>query len=888
MALGIGRKSCLLATTFLSAQLASVSAADAQERIRERLDTDRVLGTIEVTAQKRTEDLQDVPISITTFDAVALDTLRIDGFDDIANFTPGVIASPNAGDSSGLSVFIRGIGQNDPQVGLDATVGFYLDGVYIGKTPGLSFDVPDLERIEVVKGPQGTLFGRNAVAGAISIITKGAEIGEGFGGNATLEVGNFDTVALRGAVNIPLGETAALKVSGVNFDRDGFVENVETNFPLGSLPGVPDTAGFQQFGQGADFGGSDRSAITAEIAWEPMSNLRLEYGFEDNRTNIEPFFTQSVPDFATGTFGFLLAPTLEPGAAPLLPITEGRQEEAVSTVPIGETRSEVIGHRAEATWDWHPNHSSKILFGYRRADTDAFTGFFTEANPFVLDAVFNTGQVDASLPSDPLSNPSLIDTFAVTLPLTTNTVLQPMVGDDIDITLRPDFAEPFLSSFNPPLFPGPFFSFGVSPDTGIPTLDGHEQFQIEYTQTGTLGDRIDYTFGLFYFDETTATGPFNDRPGDALGVAQLLPALELLVDVQTAFAGPPGELVDTLRGIAGEEGFGAILSAARSPGTRLELDTQAFAVYGEAKYQLTDALSITGGLRYSRDEKEAFQQGISPFFNDTTDLLGNPIPALEGDEVFDSLDPRVVLEYEPTEDLLFYASYSQAFRSGGFNQSSVNLADFLFDEERIRSGEIGVKSDFFNDRFRINANVFASFVDDQQVSFTNPAVPVTRFIVNNDTRFVGLEVDGQFVVGDYTTASFSYAFLDAEADDLTNPFTGLPAGQPDNAPRHSFGVNLDYDRPVGPGDLQAHLGFNYKDETTVIGVPRTDSALLDARLAYTLSSGDDRRITVFVYGQNLTDDEFTIDALDAFAPLVATTQVFGLPRTYGGGITVAF
>ncbi|MEO1405401.1 MAG: TonB-dependent receptor, partial [Pseudomonadota bacterium] len=385
-----------------------------------------------------------------------------------------------------------------------------------------------------------------------------------------------------------------------------------------------------------------------------------------------------------------------------------------------------------------------------------------------------------------------------------------------------------------------------------------------------------------------ATGPFNDRPGDGLGVAQLLPALELLVDVQEAFAGPPEQLIADLQDIAGPEGFGAILSAARSPGTRLELDTQAFAVYGEAKYQLTDSLSITGGLRYSRDEKEAFQQGISPFFNDTTDLLGNPIPALEGDETFDSLDPRVVVEYEPTEDLLFYASYSQAFRSGGFNQSSVNLSDFAFDEERIRSGEVGVKSDFFNDRFRINASVFASFVDDQQVSFTNPAVPVTRFIVNNDTRFIGLEVDGQFVVGDYTTASFSYAFLDAEADDLANPFTGLPAGQPDNAPRHSFGVNLDYDRPVGPGNLQAHLGFNYKDETTVIGVPRTDSALLDARLAYTLSSGDDHRVTVFMYGQNLTDDQFTIDGLDAFAPLVATTQVFGLSRTYGGGITFEF
>ncbi|MEM9667876.1 MAG: TonB-dependent receptor [Pseudomonadota bacterium] len=882
MARSLSRKSCLLATTFLTVHLMSISVADAQQRIRERLDTDRVLDTIEVTAQKRTENLQDVPIAITTFDSSTLDALRIDGFDDIANFTPSVVASPNPGDSSGLRISIRGIGQDDPQIGLDATVGFYVDGVYIGKTPGLSFDLPDLERIEVVKGPQGTLFGRNAVAGAINIITKGAEVGAGFKGNSTLEFGNLDTFAIRGAVNIPLGEKAALKVSGLNFDRDGFIENVETNFPLGSLPGVPDAAGFIPLGQGADFGGNERSAINAEIAWEPTNNLRFEYGFEDNRTEIEPFFSQAGPDPATGEFGMFLAPTLVPGGTPLIPITEGRQDQVVSSVPIDETRTDVIGHRAEVTWDWHENHSSKLLFGYRRANVDAFTGFFTELNPFVLDAVLSAGQVDPTAPSSPLANPSLLDTFATVLPLVGD-IVQPLVSNDT--TLRPDFAVPFTTPFDAPTFSGPFVSLGISPEGGIPTLDNHEQFQLEYTQTGSIGSRIDYTFGLFYFDEQTAAGVFNDRPGDALGILQLLPALALLPGIQDALAGSPDQDLDAL---TGNEGLGGILSAARSPGARLEIDTQAFAVYGEAKYQLTDQISITGGLRYSRDDKEAFQQGISPFFNDTIDLLGNPIPALEGDEVFDSLDPRVVIEYEPKDNLLFYASYSQAFRSGGFNQSSVNLSDFVFDEERIRSGEIGVKSDFFNQRIRLNANVFASFVDDQQFTFTNPLIPVARFVENNDAEFIGFEIDGQVVVGDYLTASFAYAFLEAEADDFINPFTGELAGEVDNAPQNAFSINLDYNRPVGPGDLQARLGFNYQDETTIIGVPRTDSALLDARLAYTFGANTDREVTVFVYGQNLTDDEFTIDALDVFADLVSATQVFGLSRTYGGGITVSF
>jgi len=160
--------------------------------------------------------------------------------------------------------------------------------------------------------------------------------------------------------------------------------------------------------------------------------------------------------------------------------------------------------------------------------------------------------------------------------------------------------------------------------------------------------------------------------------------------------------------------------------------------------------------------------------------------------------------------------------------------------------------------------------------------------LKNDAEFFGVEIDGQFVVSDGLIASFSYAFLDAEADDFVNPFTGELVGEVDNAPRNSYAISLDYNREIGFGDFQAHLGFNHKDATTVIGVPRTNSNLLDGRLSYTVGDGDDGHVTLFVYGQNLTNDAFTIDALDGFSAVLGTTQVFGQPRTYGGGITVAF
>ncbi|MEO9968569.1 MAG: TonB-dependent receptor [Hyphomonadaceae bacterium] len=922
------RKIALLASTALVAGVAVSATASAQERIQERINTDRVLNTVEVTAQKRTQNLQDVPIAIQTFDAERLETLRIDGFDDLQTFTPGLTASPNPADSSGLRLSIRGIGQDDPQIGLDATVGLYVNGVYIGKTPGLSFDTPDLERIEVLKGPQGTLYGRNAVAGAINIITKGAEIGGDFSGNATLEAGNFGQFGFKGAVNVPLGDTAAIKFSGLVFERDGNVENVGTQLDLVALSGNP-LAGSLPQGQGSDFGGVDRTGFNLDFGWQVTPQLLVEYGLDTSDSENEPFFQQFVEN-ESGGFGTFQEGSLASGF-PLVPVTEGRQDEAVSTVPIEETRSEVIGHRLSAEYDWNENHSTKILGAFRRADVDAFTSFFPELSPFVLQGTFAAGTVTPTLPADALTNPSLLDLLSGALPgLLTN--IDPLLANDLSV--RPDFAVPFTTPAELPLFPGPFTTFGVSSEGGFPSLDNHEQFSIELTHTGSFGDRINFTGGLFYFDEDSAAGSFADRSGDALSLLQLLPTLEALAPIGAILQGPAGDPANGLIGTGAQlEGIGAalanpltpvaalpglqaqlgalqaqlgdltgqlnalagpdsvlveILTDARSAGSRLELDTQAFAAYGEVTVDVTDQIAITGGLRYSRDDKEAFQQGISPFFNDTTDLLGNPIAPLIGDEVFDSLDPKVVVEYTPTDDILLYASYSQAFRSGGFNQAAVDIDSFVFDKERIRSGEIGLKSDWFNNRVRFNANVFASFVDDQQITFINPAVPVARFVANNDAEFIGFELDGQVVVGDYLTASFSYAFLDAEADDFLNPFTGEIVGGVDNAPRNSYNVSLDYIRPVSFGEFQAHLGFNHKDATTVVGVPRTNSNLLDARLAYTFGGDSGRAITVFAYGQNLTDDEFTIDAFDGFQAVIGSTNVFGLPRTYGGGVSVSF
>ena len=220
----------------------------------------QVIDEIIVTAQKKEENLQDVPISIAAFDIEALETNRIEGLEDIGRIAPGVTVTPNSADANGVQVNIRGIGILDPQVGQDSRVAIYQDGIYLGKTQGLAFDMPDLERIEVLKGPQGTLYGRNSVGGAVNLISTKPDTSE-VSGRLKAEYGNFDHIKGSAAVNVPLSEVAALRVSGSYLSRDGWVENN---------------------GPGADFGGEEKFGIRGVLGVEFSDQFRVDLAADYN------------------------------------------------------------------------------------------------------------------------------------------------------------------------------------------------------------------------------------------------------------------------------------------------------------------------------------------------------------------------------------------------------------------------------------------------------------------------------------------------------------------------------------------------------------------------------------------------------------------------------
>ncbi|NQX89344.1 MAG: TonB-dependent receptor [Halioglobus sp.] len=203
------------------------------------------LEEVMVTAQRRTESLQDVPISIVALGQQTLEIRAIDELEDIGLDIPNFTVNTFPSDSTTIRLFIRGIGQNDAQITQDPSVALYLDGVYIGTSVAAGFEGVDVERIEVLRGPQGTLYGRNATGGAVNIITRRASI-DGIEFRQDLTAGNLNKLQSKTLLNIPLGNSVAAKINYNYTTRDGIVKNR---------------------GPGEDFMNEDRKTLVADLRW---------------------------------------------------------------------------------------------------------------------------------------------------------------------------------------------------------------------------------------------------------------------------------------------------------------------------------------------------------------------------------------------------------------------------------------------------------------------------------------------------------------------------------------------------------------------------------------------------------------------------------------------
>lgn len=301
------------------------------------------LDEIVVTAQKREQSIQDVPIAITAIDEGYIENRNITSIKALSSLAPNVKIENTPGNTSAAQISIRGGVTINPALTWEPTVGLYLNGSYIGKTQGSVFDVSDIERVEVLRGPQGALYGRNTLAGAVNIIT--AKPTEEFGGKLKVGFGNYNSQMAKGSVNFgPLGPIRA-KISGLIEKRDGFVEAVENPFPAvltaGPLRGQEQYESF------------DKKSVLVALSADLSDKFTLDYTFDYSEADQEPAFSQIINVSENNIFD-PNSPAYAFGGAffPLdLYVNADRQFTGTTDSPNIFEISQVQGHNLTATYD---------------------------------------------------------------------------------------------------------------------------------------------------------------------------------------------------------------------------------------------------------------------------------------------------------------------------------------------------------------------------------------------------------------------------------------------------------------------------------------------------------------------------------------------------------
>jgi len=292
-----------------------------------------------VTATKRDERLVDVPISMSVVDSETIAQTGVRELKGISDYIPNVQISQN--NDYGSTVTIRGVGANSRNIGFDTRVGVYVDGIYMGQSPSLNQELLDLQQVEVLRGPQGTLFGKDTVAGAVNLITK--KPSDKFEGKISGDLGNMGYTEFKGIVNIPLGDTLAFKAALSKTDRDGYILNTGTGNELSTV---------------------DKIAYRGQLRFTPNEKFEANLSFDG--LNAEALIMNGEP--VTDMLG-------------LFPVAEDR--EVNYSFDPNENR-DVYGATANLEYETDGGFTLKSMTGWR--DTHAFYTNATDYSP--IDIVF--------------------------------------------------------------------------------------------------------------------------------------------------------------------------------------------------------------------------------------------------------------------------------------------------------------------------------------------------------------------------------------------------------------------------------------------------------------------------------------------------------------------
>jgi outer membrane receptor protein involved in Fe transport len=816
------------------------------------------IADIVVTAQKRTERIQDVPIAISAFTAGALQERAVTSVATLSSLAPNVNfdgGTPFSGSTAVLSATIRGIGSDDFAFNIDPGVGIYLDGVYLARTVGANQDLPDVERIEVLKGPQGTLFGRNTIGGAVSIVTH--DPGDEFKVVGDVTTGRFNLLKARAMVDVPIADGLYSSMTFAVTNRQGFLKRLPFADQRASNSDTYLNFNHSDYENASREGGENSINMRGKLKWDNGSRLTAilsgDYTRQDSSAQATKLLAvYDVPGPFAGTANL-------PGTAFDPTASTGFLFAGLYNFCIGATPAEIAARNAQALCGARGTQfpPSRILSPLASVNVDADPT--NDRIPW--DDRFLTNDPDTSNATGP--------SFSKLTAWGFNGTLQFEASDALTIKSITGYRENHWRSGSD-LDGSPINMLELSFE------QNQWQFSQEFQLLGKLFDnKLNYVLGAYYFQEK---GDLHDYVSFAEGLLQ--------VDGPNRF------------------------------------DTKNYAFFGQLDFRPSELIGFTAGARYTHERKlfEGGQRDLNGFDyklfgcaspDGTINPLGAfplaPVyvpcfaalnyPSLEeptrlyvpgvNRKKFSNFSPKLGVQLHPSRDVMVYGSWSKGYKTGGWTtrlSTAIGNVAPDFNEEKATTWEVGVKSTLLDRRLQLNAAAFTTAYRGLQL---NIQVGVSPTIDNaGDARIKGFELEMVAVPVEGLTLNASLGYISAKYTSIlpaalvnASPIPGIQAGIFDGAPlpktpSWKFNIGPRYEMDLGNGGSivlladWTHSSELWNDIARTLASRRKSNDIVNASITYN-EPGDHWSLTLG--GTNLTDDRFVTSG----GANVAAGGVFG-------------
>ena len=826
----------------IGAVAAPVASAQTDETTA---DSGRRLNTVTVTSTKREQTLQDIPVAVSVVDEQTIEKAEILDLIDLQSVVPSLRVDQYQ--SSAQTAFrIRGFGNGDNNAGVEPSVGVFIDGVYRSRSAAQIADLPNLQRVEVLRGPQSTLFGKNASAGVISIVTQEPQFEQQ--GSVEASVGNLDLIRVAGDVTGPLNDKVAYSLAANYNSRNGYADELTTRTELNDR---------------------NRWGVRGQLLFTPNDDLKIRLIGDYDHADENCCYANNVVNGPTGAVIFGLGGQLVPNA----PFS---REVYYNFAPTAEVENSGISGQVDYDFDFATFTSITSLRNSNfQQDLD---GDFTSAD--LIQKTY-TG--------------TDIDTFTQEFRLTSQggEKWDWMVGafyfdESIDIESQLELGSDYRGYAD--FLSGGTLGFLESQILGVPVgtfgqagIGYDERFTVDnqaWSIFGTIDayitDKLTATIGLNYTeDEKTATG--NVINTDAFSALDFV-AIGNQVIYQTAFA-------QTLAGFGIDPTNSAQVAAfaAANPAgfAQIQAGSQAFADANDTNPAVNQLLGYQA------------LQFLPPFVN-----FPNSVEPAETSD--DALTYTIRLAYDLTNDINLYGSIATGFKATSWNLSrdsrpvaadipllqaaglgvpNLNAGTRFASPEDAMVYEIGLKAQF--DTVSVNLAWFDQTIKD----FQNNSFIGTGFALNNagEQSSKGIEVEVNWSPIEGLNLFYAGLHMDPVYDEYVTATVDLSGETPQGLSDNSVSVGGSYDWTL-PNGWDAYVRADYQYESKAYTSDDTSDErqtkqvdVVNASFGIETQNG----LRVALWGRNIFDDEYLIETFPSVAQAGSFTGYPSPPATYG-------